>query len=211
MKLTKFVHSCLLVEAGGFRALIDPGRFTYESHLIDVNKLEPLDYIILTHEHSDHYHEDFLCKLSNRFKHAAIITNDDLAEKIGKLKLPNPIQTGSDDNLVIFEAKHEPLPLDLPAVSNIGVHISDKLTHSGDSYDIKQSRELLALPITAPFASLREALETVAKLKPKAVLPMHDWEWHKQAREARYEMAKGLLNPHGIEFIELENGKTVEL
>jgi L-ascorbate metabolism protein UlaG (beta-lactamase superfamily) len=211
MKITKFVHSCLLVETDSLRALIDPGRFTYESHLINVNKLEHLDYIVFTHEHPDHYHEELLRKLSNRFKHAAIVTNDDLADKIHKLNLPNPVQTGSDDNLVLFEAKHQPLPLNLPGVVNFGVHLSDKLTHSGDSYEIKQTREILALPITAPFASLKEALDAVIKLKPKMVLPMHDWEWHKQARESRYALAKELLRPHGIEFVELENAQPVEI
>ncbi len=211
MRITKYVHSCLLVETDKFNALIDPGRFTYDSHMVDVNKLPELNYLVITHEHADHYHEEFLRKLSNRFKHANIVTNDDLAEKIAKLKLPNPIQTGSDDDLTVFEAAHEPLPLGLPNVLNIGVHFSDELTHSGDSYDVRQSRKILALPITAPFASLREALDAVVKLKPQAVLPMHDWEWHKDARSARYHMTKDVLKPHNIEFIELENAKPVEL
>lgn len=211
IKVTKFVHSCLLVETSETKVLIDPGKFSYESRLLHIGSLGNLDSIVITHEHPDHYDEAFLRTLSKTFPHAPIVTNDDLAEKIAKLRFPNTIQVGSDDNIVIFDAKHEPLPLGMPEVMNVGVHIADKLTHPGDSYDFSHTREVLALPVTGPFASFKQALDVVVKLKPKAVLPMHDWEWHKQAREGRYQMAKRLLKPHGIEFIELENAQPVEL
>lgn len=211
MRITKFVHSCLLVESTGINVLIDPGNFTWSSHLLQVNKLPSLDSVVITHEHPDHYDENGLKKIAHRFPHAVIVTNNSLAEKIAALKLPNPVHAGSDDNLVVFEAAHEPLPLDIPNVLNIGVHIADRLTHPGDSYAFTHTREILALPLTAPFASFRDAMDTIVKLKPKIVLPLHDWEWHKVARESRYSFAKKLLKKHKIEFIELENAEPVEL
>ncbi len=211
MKVTKFVHSCLLVETPRTNVLIDPGNFTWASHLLQVDKLPTLDFIVITHEHPDHYDEHGLTKLSNRFPHSTVITNDQLADKIKALKLPNPIHAGSEDNLVVFEAKHEPLPLDTPNVVNIGVHVADKLTYSGDSYDLEHTREVLALPLTGPFASYKQALDVIVKLKPKVFLPLHDWEWHRAARQNRYSRAKGLLREQGIEFIELENTEPVEL
>ena len=170
-----------------------------------------LSSIVITHEHADHYDEQGLIKLSHRFPHTTIITNNDLAKKISRLKLPNPIHSGSEDNLVVFEAKHEPLPLKLPNVLNIGVHIADKLTHPGDSYDFAHTREILALPLTAPFASFKDAMDAIVRLKPQKVLPIHDWEWHKLAREGRYNFAKELLKKHKIEFIELQNAEPIEL
>lgn len=211
MKVTKFVHSCLLVETPEIRVLIDPGNFTWSSHLLRIDKLPSLDCIVITHEHQDHYDEAGLQRLSKYFPRAVIITNNHLADTIKKINLPNPVHAGSEDNLVVFEAKHEPLPLDTPNVANIGVHVADKLTHSGDSYVLKSSREILALPLTGPFASYKQALEVIVKLKPKIVLPLHDWEWHRAARENRYSRAKELLKKHGIEFIELENAEPVEL
>jgi len=211
MKITKFVHSCLLIESPGINALIDPGNYTWGSHLLRVDRLPVLDYVVITHEHPDHYDEYGLRELSRHFPHAAIITNTDLANKIATLKLPNPVRAGSEDNLTVFEAKHEPLPLATPNVLNIGVHVANKLTHTGDSYDLPQSREVLALPLTGPFASYRQALDVIVKLKPRVVLPIHDWEWHKAARQNRYSRAKQLLNKYNIEFIELESGDPVEL
>lgn len=211
MRVTKFVHSCLLIEVPGINVLIDPGSFTWSSRLLVVDKLPPLDNIVFTHEHADHYDAHGLRKLSRRFPHATIITNDVLAGKITTLKLPNPVHAGSDDNLKVFEAEHEPLPLDMPNVVNVGVHVADKLTHTGDSFELEHTREILALPITAPFGSFKQALDVIVKLKPKKVLPLHDWEWHKAAREGRYQWAKGLLEKHGVEFVELPNGEPVEV
>ncbi|MEX1059236.1 MAG: MBL fold metallo-hydrolase, partial [Candidatus Saccharimonadales bacterium] len=70
MKITKFVHSCLLVESPQINVLIDPGNFTWASHLLQVDKLPALDFIIITHEHPDHYDQQGLIKLSNRFPHS---------------------------------------------------------------------------------------------------------------------------------------------
>ena len=211
MKITKFVHSCLLVEAPEINVLIDPGNFTWDSRLLRVDKLPNLDYVVVTHEHPDHYDEHGLKVLSGHFPHAIIITNNDLAEKIATLQLPNTVHAGSDDSLVVFEAAHEPLPLNTPSVLNIGVHVVNKLTHAGDSFALENTREILALPLTGPFASYKRALDVIVKLKPKIVLPLHDWEWHKAARQNRYSRAKELLKSRNIEFIELENAEPVEL
>ena len=211
MRITKFVHSCLLVEAPEIKVLIDPGSFTWSSRLLTIEKLPPLDTIAFTHEHTDHYDGHGLMKLSKRFPRAVVITNSELADKIVKLKLPNPVHAGSDDNLKVFEAPHEPLPLGLPDVMNVGLHVAGRLTHTGDSYDLQHSRDILALPVAAPFASFKQSLDTIVRLKPKKVLPLHGWEWHKAARESRYKWAKSLLEKHGIEFAELPNGEPVEV
>jgi hypothetical protein len=70
---------------------------------------------------------------------------------------------------------------------------------------------VLALAMGAPWGSLKQALESAANLKPKKVIPVHDWPWHKAARTALYGMSKNLLAEHGIEFIELESGVPLEL
>jgi L-ascorbate metabolism protein UlaG (beta-lactamase superfamily) len=211
MKVTKFVHSCLLVETPKLNILIDPGNYTWQSHLLVPDKLPRLDYIVVTHEHADHYHLPALKALSSRFPHVPIITNNDLAKKLASEGFKNPITSGSEESIVVFEAPHEPLPLGLANVLNVGIHIDDQLTYPGDSYELEHTRQILALPLTAPFASFKQAMNAIVKLKPKVVLPLHDWEWHKAARESRYGFAKELLKPHGIEFIELENSVSVEI
>jgi len=211
MKITKYVHSCLLVETPKQTILIDPGGYSWDSHLLPPARLDKLDYIVITHEHPDHFSEPFLRELSAKFPYAEIITNENLAKRIAAAKLPNHIVTGSQPDIEVFAVAHEPLPLDLPVPLNIGVHIEGLLTHPGDAFAISSSRDILALPVTAPWGSLKQALDAVVKIKPKTVIPVHDWHWHKAARASMYAMSKQLLAPHGIEFIELENAVPVEL
>lgn len=211
MRLTKFVHSCLLVESGGKTILIDPGKYSWDSHLLSLGKIDDLDFVVITHEHPDHFHLPFLQAITQRFPHATIITNSDMAKTISRAGVSNPVTSGSEDGIIVFEAKHEPLPLDLPAPLNIGVHIDDLLTHPGDALRISHTRRVLALPMTAPWGSLKQSLEEVVKIKPRVVVPLHDWHWHKEARQEQYKMAAKLLLTHGIKFIPLENAVPVEL
>lgn len=211
MRVTKFVHSCLLVETGEKTVLIDPGKYSWDSHLLPLGKLERLDFVVITHEHEDHYHLPFVQALTQRFPHAAIVTNGDLAAKLQDDNVAAPITTGSEEGLTVFTAEHEPLPMNRPVPANIGVHIDDFLTHPGDALNIAHARQVLALPITAPWGSFKQSLEKVAEVKPRTVIPIHDWHWHKEARQEMYRMASQLLLPHGIKFIELENASPVEL
>ena len=54
MKITKFGHCCLLIEEGEAQILTDPGNYN------DTPEVENLDAILITHEHSDHFHLDAL-------------------------------------------------------------------------------------------------------------------------------------------------------
>lgn len=211
MRITKFVHSCLLIETQGKAVLTDPGKYTWDSRLLPVNKLEHLDYIVITHEHSDHYYPPLLKVLSRQFPHAKFVTNNDLARKMVSESFSNQIITNSDDGLLVFEAAHEPLPLDAPVPLNVGVHIDDAFTHPGDAVNIEHIRNTLALPLTAPWISLKQSLERVVELKPRNVIPIHDWYWHKEARNEMYKKTADWLLPHGIKFVPLENAEPAEI
>jgi L-ascorbate metabolism protein UlaG (beta-lactamase superfamily) len=211
MKVTKYVHSCLLVETESKTVLIDPGRYSFDSHLLSPSKLDKLDYIVITHEHGDHYYLPFLQALVQRLPHTPIVTNNDLALKIKAEGVKSQILTGSEEGMVLFEAEHEPIAFNRPVPLNMGVHIDDQFTHPGDALYIEHTRNILALPVSAPWISTKESLERVAELKPRVVIPVHDWHWHKEARQEQYDMATSLLLPHGIKFIPLENAVPTEI
>ena len=56
LSLTKFSHSCVLLEQTERVILFDPGDFSWSEGLIKnkLDSLERLDYLILTHVHPDH-------------------------------------------------------------------------------------------------------------------------------------------------------------
>ncbi len=82
MKITKYVHSCLLVETPKQTILLDPGVYSYDSHLLSIAALRTLDFIVITHEHPDHYDLPFLKEICAKFPNATIVTNEDLAKKL---------------------------------------------------------------------------------------------------------------------------------
>ena len=143
MKITKYVHSCLLVEEQGKTALIDPGSYTFQSKALDVRYIEKLDFVLITHEHSDHLHIPFLKEILAQFPNVEVITNpgvDLLLEREG-------IRASSKGNehISLTEAPHERI-FSSAAPANVLFHVFSRLTHPGDSFQFKEAKEVLALP-----------------------------------------------------------------
>ena len=69
------------------------------------------------------------------------------------------------------------------------------------------TKQVLALPMQAPWGSLKWALDAAIALKPQKVIPVHDWHWRDEAADALHKMSYQILAGHGIEFIFAKNGK----
>src|SRR4051812_15265297 len=87
MKISKHLHSCLLIEENGKTVLIDPGIFTYQEKALETDKLSNLDYILITHEHPDHMHVPFIKELMEKFPKAQIISNPSIEKILGEDKI----------------------------------------------------------------------------------------------------------------------------
>ena len=94
---------------------------------------------------------------------------------------------------------------------NIMFTIAGKLTHPGDSLSFEKTTEILALPIQAPWGSFVNAIQKAAQLKPKTIIPIHDWHWKDEARRQLYKTAADYLRKKGIEFREAEKRETIEV
>lgn len=209
MKITKFVHSCLLVETPERTAIIDPGQFSWESGLFKVDSLQRLDDIIITHEHADHMSLDFLQALTVRFPNASITTTPTAAAKLTNEGLKN-IHTVSNGMVHLFAANHESTEPLGPPPQNTGVHYGN-LTHPGDSHSFAETKEILALPVTAPWGTMVHAAELGIRLKPKIIIPIHDWHWNETARQNAYNGLETFFAKQGIRLIKITDGQTVEL
>jgi L-ascorbate metabolism protein UlaG (beta-lactamase superfamily) len=119
--------------------------------------------------------------------------------------------TSDQPGIDLFDCKHEPNePLGRTPV-NIGVHYLGRLTNGGDSHHFATSKDILALPITAPWGTLTRAVALAAELEPKFVLPVHDWHWNVAARQQTYDRCEVFFAGIGIKFIKLVDGQAVEL
>ena len=210
MKITKYVHSCLLVETPDRACVIDPGRYSWASGSFDVARLKRLDNIVITHEHGDHMHLPFVQALVAKFPDVQVTSTPAAAKLLISAGLMN-VGDQSSEGIELFAAAHESnVPLGSPP-KHTGVHVLDRLTHPGDSHHFAGSKEILALPVTSGWGTQGAAAALATELKPKYVIPIHDWMWNEQARVKYYDLFERYFESQGISFIRPKDGVAFEL
>jgi L-ascorbate metabolism protein UlaG (beta-lactamase superfamily) len=209
MKITKFVHACLLIETADKAVLFDPGNYSYESGTIDIAKLPALDYVAITHEHADHCYLPFIEALVQHSPGLTIVTNQKVAALI-EGKVNSRIIVEPEANFEFFASPHESLPTG-PAPENVGIHFAGTITHPGDSHSFNETKEVLAMPMTAPWGSMSAAIEKIIALKPRVVIPIHDWHWRPEALSGMYERFREMLATKGIDFKIPVDGEPIKL
>jgi L-ascorbate metabolism protein UlaG (beta-lactamase superfamily) len=208
MKITKYLHSCLLVEENDQVVLIDPGAYTYDANVLDLNLLKKLDFILITHEHADHFSLPFVQEITRHFPEVSIITTKSVAQQLEKELIP--VMTEGTYDLHLEPVPHEDI-LFAPPPENMKFTLFNKLSHPGDSFHFTSGTDILAMPMTAPWGSMVDAMKKVIDLKPKIVIPIHDWHWKDEAIESFYPRIADLFNQHGIEFKLIKTGETIQI
>lgn len=179
VRFTRFGHSAVLVEAAGTRLLIDPGGFSTD----DAFALEGLDGIVVTHQHPDHLDADRIGDLLGRNQDAMLLCDP---ETVGIVGHGTWTAHGDGDDSTIgalavrgVGTQHAVILPQLPRVTNTGVLVSapgePTFFHPGDSYEHSPDGvDVLALPITAPWASISDTVEFVTRVSPTMLFPVHD-------------------------------------
>ena len=209
MKITKFVHACLLVELPApvnRTVLFDPGSFSEEA--LNIDALEYLDDIVITHVHPDHCSSILLPKLVEKFPQARITAPAEVVSRLNDWGITTATTT-PPEGLQLFDSPHEHVEPIFPTPEQIGVHYLDTLTHPGDSHSFTETKQILALPVSGPWASTIRAVNLAIQLQPKYVLPIHDWHWSDDARTQQYELIRQALDTEGITFIPLNTGEPI--
>lgn len=208
MQVTKYIHSCLFLEEAGKTILIDPGNYTYQAQVLTLDSIKNLDYLLITHEHADHFYLPFIKEILSKFPDVKIMTNNSVVNLLSK----EEISASSEGNEFIkLEAvPHEKVWGSNPP-ENLLFTINNQFTDPGDSHHFESLTRVLALPVQAPWGSTTDAVNLAEKLKPEVIIPIHDWHWHDQAREAMYKRLADYFAKIGIKFIPMMTGKTATL
>jgi len=211
MKITKFGHSCLLVEEGDARILIDPGSYSTLQ-----NDARNIDAILITHEHQDHLSIESLRAILKNSPEAKIYTNAGVGEK---LKAENiPFEFLEDAQRVIvkgalvegFGRDHAIIYPSLPRFDNTGYLIAGRLFHPGDALLVPSKPvEILALPVIAPWSKISEVIDYAKTVKPKIAFPIHDGMLKNPGGYSKWP--ETFLAPEGIEWKVIEDGKSLEV
>lgn len=210
MKITKFEHSCLLVEMPAPQnrtTLFDPGMMSETA--LDVTKIDYLDDIVITHSHGDHLSLNLMKQLVAKFPAVKITAPADVVDLLEKEDI---VASGDPSKgISFFDAPHEAVEPLFITPNQIGVHYLAMLTHPGDSHSFSETKAILALPVTAPWGATTTAVKLALELKPQYVLPIHDWHWRPEARDQMYGALEQAFAQHGITFVKLVTGEPVTL
>jgi L-ascorbate metabolism protein UlaG (beta-lactamase superfamily) len=210
MKITKFVHSCLLVEMPApinRTALFDPGMMSEQA--LDVDTLEFLDDIFITHYHGDHMSTALIKKLVEKFPEVRITAPQDAVDQMKAEGIT--ASTEPPEGVTFFNSPHESTEPVFPLPQEIGIHYLDLLSDPGDSHSFTETKAILALPVTAPWGSNIDAIKLALELRPRYIVPIHDWHWSDQARSSGYEQMEKLFAESGITFLKMETGVPVTI
>lgn len=209
MKISKHIHSCMVVEDQGKTILVDPGNYSYDEKALDVNKLEQLDAIVITHEHPDHMYIPWIKEILQKFPNTPTYTTASAKLILEQEGIPD-VNTQGNEFISLEPVPHEKIWMG-PACQNVLATLFGKFATPGDSHTFTTSAEVLALPVQAPWGSTTRAVELALELKPKVIIPIHDWHWRDEARKAFYQRLKEYFAQYTIDFKAVETGDVVEV
>ena len=132
MEITKFGHSCVLLDDGQTTLLFDPGMW---SSIPDIT----VDGIIITHIHQDHVDIPNVKVLLERKADVRIITNSEVKAELDKHGIVSEaVEEGGSINIGTFliEAygnNHAVIHPDFPTFQNTGYLINETVFHPGDA------------------------------------------------------------------------------
>jgi L-ascorbate metabolism protein UlaG (beta-lactamase superfamily) len=207
MKISKYLHSCLLFEQDNYQLLIDPGMFSFAEDLVHEQQFANVDAIIITHKHPDHLDIGVLKQIVG-LSEATIYTNAEVGQLLEAESLPYQLlQNGANRigpfELEAFEVVHEPL-LDSPAPQMTAFVINGKVLHPVDSFEDKllqhKGIELVLLPVMAPFTTELKVADFADQLQPKRILPVHDGFAKPFFVKQRYQNYQQHFSKKGIHF-----------
>ena len=213
MKIKKIGHCCLVIEESGKRIMTDPGKYS-----LSQTEEKNIDYIIITHEHSDHIHMDSLKIVLKNNPRAQIITNISVRNILEKEGIN--CSTIIDEQEIVLDGDilikgvgklHKEVYSDIPQVENVGFTINNKFFYPGDAFENpKKQVEVIAFPTAGSWLKVSEGIDWLKELEPKITFPVHDGILNEYGKKAFFGNYKKILFDIGIEFKVLEENKEEE-
>jgi L-ascorbate metabolism protein UlaG (beta-lactamase superfamily) len=214
MRLTKFGHSCLLVEEAGARVLLDPGSFSE-----GFEDLEGLTAVLVTHQHVDHLDAERLRALLDRNRGVRVVADEGSAPGLDQAGAAVEVVHDGDEltlgglGVRVAGREHAQIHPDIPRIPNVGYLVGGRLFHPGDALtDPGQPVELLAVPAGAPWLKLAEAVDYLRRIGPRVAVPVHEKLLSAAGVAAHYRQLEQLGGRGGATGLRvLDDGRPVEL
>lgn len=205
-EIRRLTDSCLLVTGDDHATMFDPGFHTYLDGAVDLDSIGDVTRVLVTHEHGDHVHPDFVKWLIDRRRDLVIYSNQAVADLLSGHGIEVSVEV--PDGVGIEDVVHERLP-NGSQPPNRSFTIEGVITHPGDSHQPTVTASILALPMVAPWGSLTAAVEFARRVRPQQVFMIHDHYMSETGRSRIRHMADSALGADGIEVLDLDWGQSL--
>jgi L-ascorbate metabolism protein UlaG (beta-lactamase superfamily) len=175
VRLTKFTHACVRLEADDRVLVIDPGEWSEEAALDGVSE------VLVTHEHFDHVDVGWLTRVAAADPAFRVYAPAPVIEQLAGLgEAAVTVAAGDTFTAGGFTVRavggeHAEIYDGLPGCPNLGYVVEDTVYHPGDALFVPDvTVDTLLVPASAPWLKLAEALDFVRAVKPRRAYPIHD-------------------------------------
>lgn len=175
MRLTKYEHSCVVLDESGIRILIDPG--VYSSGF---EELSGLAAVLITHQHPDHIDQDRISGVVARNPDAPVYADETTAGLLRERGVEAQVARENDRldlgmEVTVHGVNHAVIHPDIPVVPNVGYLVGGRFFHSGDAFTVPTVPvDVLGLPTAAPWLKLAEAVDYLREVAPRVAVPIHE-------------------------------------
>jgi L-ascorbate metabolism protein UlaG (beta-lactamase superfamily) len=177
MRIIKHGHSCVTIETGGQRLVLDPGAFTDPGAAADASA------VLITHEHADHWTAEQLAATD-----APVFTIAAVAAKIaeadpGLRERVTVVEPGDRFDafgaaVTVVGTKHAVIHPELPHFDNSGYLVEAdgvSVFHPGDALTtLPAPPDVLLLPVSAPWMKVSECIDYARDVAAKRSVAIHD-------------------------------------
>jgi L-ascorbate metabolism protein UlaG (beta-lactamase superfamily) len=212
MKITKYLHSCLLIEKDGGRLLFDPGKFSFVEGLVRPERFQSIQAIVLTHGHPDHLHTGALQKIIDANPQVEILTNAETAKTLAAAGINATLHEQGKRAVGTFSleaipARHDAI-LGGDPPQNTAYLIDETLLNPGDSFSPELQPfagvPVLIVPVMAPWANELQMMAFVEAMQPRVVIPVHDGFSKAFFIAQRFEFLADEFTKRGITLADLQ-------
>ncbi len=219
MRISKYVHSCLLFEHEGDKLLFDPGNYSFIEGRVTPETFRDVSTVVITHSHPDHLALEPLKQIL-ALSGADVVTNGEVAtilhgEGIDATTIEEGTLTASAFTLRAIPTPHEAILADT-VPRHTAFLVNDRVLNCGDSFADPllpyAGVEVLIMPVMAPFLTESGAAAFAHRMRPRPVIPVHDGYAKDFFVRQRYDNYDRVFTAMTIEFHKLTepgNGVTV--
>ncbi|AEG44330.1 MBL fold metallo-hydrolase [Isoptericola variabilis] len=181
MRLTSYGHSCVRLDGGATRVVVDPGTYADAA-----GALEGATAVLVTHEHPDHVdtgalvpalHADPALEVWGTHGAVALLTGAGAPERVHAVAPGETLQL-ADARVTVGGGLHAVIHPRLERIENRTylVELDGAVVHHpGDSFDLPPgSVDVLLVPVAAPWLKLAEAVDHTLAASARLVVPVHD-------------------------------------